>query len=546
MASKKAKTPKEQALIKKRVEFVQSKPNIPKARARQQFFVQTRAAELQSKGVEVTKQKRQELRQKFQSGEVKRSGFYTDADRTRIAASNSGKAGTSSTPVTPTVNTGQNLAQYKMLGKENTARRPVAAKKSSGGGFLSGAANLAKRGLEDVANAPLIKFATRQVNSGLESTAATFINPSINLIGEGLNKLAFKKDGQKGGDYNPNLRVAGKMEAATNTVMAVADIFTAGATRSLRIANPTFLTPPAKTGLITKINTKIDKLDNALASRAKAKTAPVTTPKTTARPTGPVSSGVKPSKVNVTGPYSRPPVVQASSVKPKATRTSSTAKPAARKTQAQMQKEADNAISGGLSKVMNEAPVTKGPDMNSSSLTFVEPKPASAAKPKASKPFEFTDPINDPISFEKKQEIFSKMKSTKSPKANTRKPSGPRPAPKTTRKKAEAGKNFNQKVKQVNSGPQRKIDPKIKKYKSQEDFDKFMNSGGKEVVVQATRANPEVGRAFTEANKEFIKTRSTRSTSQAAARKKRADRRTQAALRLNRIRANQAAKAAGN
>jgi hypothetical protein len=65
MASKKAKTPKEQALIKKRVEFVQSKPNIPKARARQQFFVQTRAAELQTKGVEVTKQKRQEFDRSF-------------------------------------------------------------------------------------------------------------------------------------------------------------------------------------------------------------------------------------------------------------------------------------------------------------------------------------------------------------------------------------------------------------------------------------------------------------------------------------------------
>lgn len=516
MASKKAKTPQEQALIKKRVEFVQSKPDVPKAQARQQFFVQTRAAELQAKGVEVTKEKRAQLRQKFQSGDVKRSGFYTDADRTRIAASKSGKASGSS----PVVNTGQNLAEYKMLGKENTARRPVSAsaKQTSGGGFLSGAANLAKRGIEDVANAPLIKFATRQVNSGLESTAATFVNPSINLIGEGLNKLAFKKDGQKGGDYNPNLRVAGKMEAATNTVMALADIVTAGSTRALRIANPTFLTPPAKTSLITKINTKIDKLDNSLASRTKAKTAPVTAPKTTARPTGPVTSGAKPSKVNVTGPYSRPPVVQASSVKPKATRTPAAAKPAAKKTQAQMQKEADNAVSGGLSKAMNEAPATKGPDMNSSNLTFVEPKPASVAKPAAAK----------------------------APKANTRKPSGPRPAPKTTRAKAEAGKNFNQKVKQVNSGPQTKIDPKIKKYKSQEDFDKFMNSGGKEVVVQATRANPEVGRAFTEANKEFIKTRSTRSTSQAAARKKRADRRTQAALRLNRIRANQAAKAAGN
>jgi hypothetical protein len=150
--------------------------------------------------------------------------------------------------------------------------------------------------------------------------------------------------------------------------------------------------------------------------------------------------------------------------------------------------------------------------MNASNLTFIPAKPTAAA----------------------------------APKATTSKPAAARPAAKTTRAKAKAGSNFNQKVKQVNSGPQTKISPKIKKYESQEAFDKFMNSGGKDIVVEATRANPKVGEFFTAANKEFIKTRSTRSTSQAAARKKRADRRTQAALRLNRIRANQAAKAAGN
>ena len=99
MASKKAKTPKEQALIKKRVEFVQSKPNIPKARARQQFFVQSRAAELQAKGIEVTKEKRAQLRQKFQSGQVQRSGFYTDADRASFATGKSGKGSDSSSEI---------------------------------------------------------------------------------------------------------------------------------------------------------------------------------------------------------------------------------------------------------------------------------------------------------------------------------------------------------------------------------------------------------------------------------------------------------------
>jgi hypothetical protein len=538
MASKKAKTPQEQALIKKRVEFVQSKPDVPKAQARQQFFVQTRAAELQAKGVEVTKEKRAQLRQKFQSGDVSRSGFYTDADRARFAAGKSGKGSSSST----VTSNGQNLAEYKMLGKENTARRPVAAKPSSNGNFLSGAANLAKRGLEDIASAPLIKFVTGQVNSTLESTAATFINPSINLVGSGLNKLAGIKDGQKG-DYNPNLRVAGPKEAAINTAFAVIDIASAGQSAAYRAAYPTFF-KATKPSAWTRLNNKIDELDNALDVRSGRKSASVIENKVTGKVTGPVASGAKKSNVTQTGPGGgksfwknveegraqtykgqKPgsvdlapgvkPVKATSNVKPASTRTRSTV--GKTKTQAQMQREADNAVSGGLSKVMNDAPVTKGPDMNSSNLTFVESKPASVAKPAAAK----------------------------APKANTRKPSEPRPAPKTTRAKAEAGKNFNQKVKQVNSGPQTKINSKIKKYESQEAFDKFMNTGGKDIVVEATRANPKVGKMFTDANEEFIKTRSARSTSQATVRASRADRRVKAAIRLNRIRANQAAKAAG-
>jgi len=79
-SSKKNKTPQDQAIAAKRVEFVKANPNLDPAEARKRFFVQTRAAELQAKGVEVTKQKRQELRQKFASGGVQRQGFYTPGD----------------------------------------------------------------------------------------------------------------------------------------------------------------------------------------------------------------------------------------------------------------------------------------------------------------------------------------------------------------------------------------------------------------------------------------------------------------------------------
>jgi hypothetical protein len=213
------------------------------------------------------------------------------------------------------------------------------------------------------------------------------------------------------------------------------------------------------------------------------------------------------------------PVVSPKTGKPLAAKKPTAAKPAAskpaavKKTQAQMQAEADKNISGGLSKALKpdaaSAPKSTGPDMNASNLTFIPAKPTA-------------------------------------PKPTTRKPAAARPAAKTTRAKAKAGSNFNQKVKQVNSGPQTKISPKIKKYESQEAFDNFMNSGGRDIVAQAARANPKVGEAFTAANKEFIAARQTKRVTQETTRTNLSKRRVKAAVRLNRIRANQAAKAAGN
>jgi hypothetical protein len=506
MASKKAKTPQEQALIKKRVEFVQSKPDVPKAQARQQFFVQTRAAELQAKGVEVTKEKRAQLRQRFQSGQVQRSGFYTDADRASFATGKSGKGPDSSS----VVNTGQNLAQYKMLGKENTARRPVAASTPKYTGF--------DKTLNDFTTQKFMPTVEKYFHNPVIATGRAIKDAFNPKAKQNYNTWAEKEAAKGGVDLGGALNIAITVGQIGASIAQLRRGNTSGITSIISKA-PTFTKPPAT------------------------------------RPVGPVTSGSRPSNVTkappakpmkfkapkdegdfIPGGLDRPikynnapgtkkpirkkpygvetpggPVVSPKTGKPLASKKPAAAKPAAaKKTQAQMQADVDNAVSGGLAKALkpNAAPAktSTGPDMNASNLTFIPAKPTAAAKPVAKKPA----------------------------------------AAKTTRAKANAGKNFNQKVKQVNSGPKTKIDSKIKKYKSQEDFDKFMNSGGKEIVVQATKANPEVGRAFTEANKEFISARSARSTSQAAARKKRADRRTQAAIRLNRIRANQAARTAGN
>ena len=507
MASKKAKTPQEQALIKKRVEFVQSKPDVPKAQARQQFFVQTRAAELQAKGVEVTKEKRAQLRQKFQSGDVKRSGFYTDADRARIAAGKTGGGSSTTTPGT--------TSTPKQFGTRNVS--PAMRQKVSG--FKSGNVQASTKSKYTGFDKTLNDFTTQKFMPTVEKY---FHNPVIatgRAIKDAFNPKAkqnyntwAEKEAAKGGvDLGGALNIAITVGQIGAAIAQARRGNTSGVTRLFSKA-PTFTKPPATrpTGPVTSGSkpSNVTKFGpNYKAPKPKSDFIPGgldATPKFQNAPGTKIPRRIKPKGVET----KNGPVVSAKTGKPLASKKPAAAKPAAaKKTQAQMQAEIDKNVSGGLSKALKQkaAPVSNAPDMNASNLTFIPAKPA-AAKPAAAKPA----------------------------------------AGKTTRAKAEAGKNFNQKVKQVNSGPKTKISPKIKKYESQEAFDKFMNSGGKEVVVQATKANPEVGRAFTEANKEFIKTRSTRSTSQAAARKKRADRRTQAALRLNRIRANQAAKAAGN
>lgn len=76
----KKRTPQELARIKARKEFVQANPELDPAEARKRFYVQTRVQELSKSGVEVTKERRAALRQKFLSGGVQRQGFYTPAD----------------------------------------------------------------------------------------------------------------------------------------------------------------------------------------------------------------------------------------------------------------------------------------------------------------------------------------------------------------------------------------------------------------------------------------------------------------------------------
>lgn len=254
-SSKKNKntTPQDQALAAKRVAFVKSKPELSPVEARTRFFVQTRAAELQAKGVEVTKQRRQELRQKFASGGVQRTGFYTPADIARAAAAKS----TVTPPPATLSSRPQDLADYKnttysYLDKENMARRPVVPKATPKGnplGVSDRFANAVKNPAADFFGSPAGKFVKGAYNlaeSTAESFNATFINPTVNLAGRIVGK-------------NPNLRQAGGMEAAVNTADVILSIVTAGVAKGQVQGVNTAIKGllPAKSGLIKNTATKI-------------------------------------------------------------------------------------------------------------------------------------------------------------------------------------------------------------------------------------------------------------------------------------------------
>jgi hypothetical protein len=93
----KKRTPQELARIKARKEFVQSNPELDPAEARKRFFVQTRVQELEKSGVEVTKERRAALRQKFATGGVQRQGFYTPQDVAKYTTGGSTTTGSSTT-----------------------------------------------------------------------------------------------------------------------------------------------------------------------------------------------------------------------------------------------------------------------------------------------------------------------------------------------------------------------------------------------------------------------------------------------------------------
>ena len=562
-SSKKNKTPQDQAIAAKRVEFVKANPNLDPAEARKRFFVQTRASELQAKGVEVTKQKRQELRQKFASGGVQRQGFYTPGDLQRIAAAKANSG--SKPPVTPEPSgtpsvKPQDLADYKNtvysnLSKENTARRPVAPKATSKKGFDEQSFNPMQffksplaRGVAGVA-----KGAYNIAESSAESFNATFVNPSLNLLNKGLDKLPLY-DGSK----VPKYREAGPMEAAINTADVILTIATAGASKGATVPLKGLL--PAKQGVIKSATSK---LTSKIAAGGKSQVIRGTEEYAEQAIKG-LGKGPKTGSVDLaTGVYQPLKNAKGKVIVPKSKafprgldetpsflKTPKTPKPTGSKVTG-----VDDYVSNALQNIgkgqkagsvdlatgkYNPPSYSKMKDIDidlkfgnaaekanakkaASKLNPQKPKATpkskpAAAKPKASKEVNrFVDAWDDsPIDMSKVDFSEFGMESSKpystarraakktddvtpapAPKPAAKKAAPKKSTPKTTAPKANAKVAFDKSVAPFKTGSQTKLT-----FKTQADYNQFLKTGGKERLRQMS---PDVRASFERVNEKWMK-----------------------------------------
>lgn len=122
-------------------------------------------------------------------------------------------------------------------------------------------------------------FPNKQINAGInfldkgvtavgkmaydsaESMSATFLNPWVNLAGRAIGK-------------NPNLRVAGPKEAALNTALTIADIWTAGATRAAVPFRGALMTPVPRGAIARGVENAVGRATTAATGAAMQATVP--------------------------------------------------------------------------------------------------------------------------------------------------------------------------------------------------------------------------------------------------------------------------------
>lgn len=575
MAKKKNFTPQEQERIKKRIEFVQANPQLDPAEARKRFFVQTRVGELTAAGKEVD---RKALRQQFTSGNVKRKGFYTEGDLQRIAASKATTKKTTTETTTsdktkksnvagPNVRVGvgkkavggasqpQNLAEYKLDRTKNANTLGEEFRYMKEKGFYKTAlGQIGPDGKMTPLAAGLAKIGKVTVDS-LESMAATFTNPAVNLIGKAFGK-------------NPNLREAGPKEAAINTALAIGDIVTGGATRgasaalkftpkqtvtrsviekgSAALSKSGFASQSARLDALSKV---LKAGDEALVSGrglvAPGKSVGPKGPgknmssyknlaegrgltyRGATKAEGPQLPGVKPTKPKTS---SKPKA----STKPKAT-TKKTS-------QAKLQAAADKKIEAGLKNIETPAPAAPKPVAKKATTKKATTKKAPA------KTQEFSEMVSsdvrqaparktgDVVTIGESKFVAGKtesgLPSYTRVKSETPAPVAKPVAKKATSKpsKAKMKRSFKERTQAVVNQSSSGLP---KSFESQESYNTWLSKGGKEQLRNATQQQRDV---FFSANRSFVEGKGAQNAAQRAAIAKKAARKQRTAAKYKKAR----------
>ena len=538
----KKRTPQELERIRQRKEFVQANPELDPAEARKRFFVQTRVQELEKSGVEVTKERRAALRQKFVTGGVQRQGFYTPTDVAKFTGSNKNNNNATPAPVVkqtggymdPT--RGKDVAGFKAgqvqksTSKGKIIKAPSAAaqkgwdaeygvERSNSNWYERNVAKPLQRygatnpvGVPGQAAKDILFGARNLVNETLGSMAATFVNPTINIVGKKLGK-------------NPKLREAGVTEAAITTAGTILDISTLGGskplttalTKSAQKASQSLLKKNA-VGAATALSNVARKSKAAIEAAEQARMFPkVKGLDNLTSPTTKVSNKAKvPGEIGGVK-FVKPAANQVvEKVKPvKKTKPVTAAKPvkatAAKETyvapqmqgtpnaalQAQLQAQADNAIELGLknaqvvanikTEVAKKAPVKK------------------AAQVKKAAPTKKTAPTKKSVKLTPEEQPWTDK--TPSPAGKEFK-YPPSPWEMRAQRQAQAsGAQAPKSLAEVKSAaPTPAATPKTRPafrtvFTDQKDFDSFMASGGEGVVKSQTLG---VQDTFIRNNQQFI------------------------------------------
>lgn len=201
MASKK-KSQAEQRRIQERKAFVAARPNLSKEEARKRFYVTTRAQELQAAGKDVN---RQALRRKFETGQVQRAGFLTPQDVQRAASRRSVSTSSSSSTlpspsttgrVTPVTN--RSVVSPMQIDRSRAANVKTTPAPPKQGRQTAGSVNFLNKAIDVGLGA--VRGAGKLVVDTAEQAQAAFVAPVWNpTVGRISPKLKVRQAGTKEG-----------------------------------------------------------------------------------------------------------------------------------------------------------------------------------------------------------------------------------------------------------------------------------------------------------------------------------------------------------